>query len=163
MLMAVIELNQAEPSSVIVESGDIVTSGALRPCLGVVIYSRKARQAYAAHLIVADDGLEKLAICAIARFGPARNLQVYLTGASLESIAEQDTTKCILDDRAIAQEILRRQAFDPAKVHVRWGPQDAYTILTFDPAKGEATLNIKDYSGNDIYLGRFEEAPVFVR
>jgi len=163
MLMAVIELNQAEPSSVIVESGDIVTSGALGPCLGVVIYSRKARQAYAAHLIVADDGLEKLAICAIARFGPARNLRAYLTGASLESIAEQDTTKCILDDRAIAQEILRMQAFDPAKVHVRWGPRDAYTILTFDPAIGEATLDIKDYQGRSIYAGRFEEAPTFMK
>jgi hypothetical protein len=160
--MAVIQLNQKESSETIVEAGDTVDLGVLGPCLGVIIYSPNARQAYAAQLIAADDRLESLAIRAINRLGIPGNLEVYLAGASVESDSEDDLTQCILEDRAVARQILLRQMFDPARLHVRWGPVDAYTRLMFDPEKGEAKLKINDYYGNVVYEGLFEDAPLFI-
>jgi hypothetical protein len=161
MLMALIKLDNKEART-IVEAGDVVDLGLLASTLGVVIYSPAVRQAYAANLIAVEEDLEKIAFCALNRFGAAANLEAYLAGLSLDSDLDEDVVGLIAEERRIAKEILLRRAFDPAKLRIRWGPQDAYTWLIFDPAKGEATLKIIDYLGKTVYAGGFDEAPLFI-
>ncbi len=135
-------LKQNRPGKYI-PSGNIVNTGPLRFCTGIVIYNRKRREAYACHFshfditsCSLDDNINNEPLFknilreSISKFGGPKDLEVFLAGCGEDN-----------GDNKQKEEILSRikeSGFSSSNIVHRWNPnRDFWSYIEFDVDTGK--------------------------
>ncbi len=154
--MSLIQLKQWDIEYV--PPGNVVDTGGLGPCIGVILYNKEAHTAYAGHFLdVRMDGLETMVKNALSRFQDPASLEVYVAG---NSIGNEEDAEYFVNDRKFVTDLLR--SHDLINTYIRWSPPNtgAHLILNVDSGKNE--LEILQHYGDQLivlYRGDIRKAP----
>lgn len=149
--------------------GTIVDFGALGGCIGIAMYSRKKRAAYACHLVEPSGGdilsLENMIKNAKSKLGDTSSLEVYVAGGANSTLAPEPERKYFLKKRGDLREILKKHGFKNSKIWIRWSPENSWAELTLNVDNGKTLLQISLYSqykeDKTLYEGDLKKAPDF--
>ena len=152
-ILQTIELEQLDVKYI--PSGNIVDTGTLGPCTGVIIHNSQKKEAYAGHFVDSElDGLEDMVKSAISKFHNLNQLDVYVAGNSVNPVLfDDDYVKYALQDRKFIPDLLKKYGFLDSKVHIRWSPLitsdlvscDAHLWLDVDSAENELEVTENSY------------------
>ena len=136
-----------------------VTTGELGPCIGVIIYSRKLKQAYAAHILdVQEDNLEQMVRTAVKTFA-MEQVEAYVAGGVIDDDDEASFKMYMESERKQVIDILR--PFN--QKHIRWNPPNSSSSLVLYTWNGRNIYTLTDLSQDVpqiLYQGKIQDAPL---
>lgn len=145
-------------------SGDIVDSGTLAPCVGVVIYHRERQEAFIGHFSsMSYREIKKMILEAEDIFGDLSELEVLVAG----NTPQEDNGFSNDEELEIYQEIMIEKKkqdefvmsafkdgrFDDSKVLIKWNKPRNYCNLLFNVSTGENIADICDDTYRRVYFG----------
>ncbi len=161
--MAYIELEMWDVKYI--PSGHIVDTGALGPCVGVIIYNPNGKDAYGGHFVDPQiDELETMIKDALRQFQISEsknNLEVYVVGNSAE-IIDLKQREYELQSRRLVDEIFAHYGFCNSQIYKKWSPDKSVANLELQVDTGKTLLEIveEDDFLTIIYSGEIKEAPI---
>jgi len=140
-----------------IPSGNIIDTGCLFPCTGIVIYNRKGRDAYAGHFsgFKIDDELllKNILRESISKFGNSKDLEVFLVGCSENNGANRRKEELLFK--------LKEFGFSSSNIVHRWNPShNFWSHMKFDVDTGKNEYVLYGEDG-ERYRGNIRNAPIY--
>jgi hypothetical protein len=141
--------------------GCLVDTGRLGPCIGVIVYDKQEKEAYANHSPDIGLNLEEMLTCALQKFQNPSGLDVYVAGGAIDY--DDPFRDWVLECRAVVVELLKKYNFAESNVHIRWSPPESITNLRLNVDTAENELEVLDLNFETIYKGDIKKAPNPIR
>ncbi|MBS3123947.1 hypothetical protein J4437_04925, partial [Candidatus Woesearchaeota archaeon] len=150
--------------------GNIVDTGALGPCVGVIIYDTSKKEAYAGHFVDCEiQGLDKMIKEAVSNFNQVDKLEFYAAGNFINT---EDKEQCDyeLQDRVFVKNMLNEYNFLEQNTYISWGSKifnpdlNIWANLIFNVDTAENILEVNLHNNltdiiKTIYTGDIRRAP----